>query len=130
MSASESPLPTSRLLSAESREPLAHFASLVCGFASLVSCHESAQLSCSLLEEIIGSRQACSEAAGSGVPVAAWVKTLCVVHQSVTEAFICAESTHASAKGFCRDSLQASIGALIICLLRSSAIPRSSRVRG
>jgi hypothetical protein len=45
-----------------------------------------------------------------------------------TTKFICDESTHASAKGFCREYLQASIVALMISLLRSSEIPRSSRV--
>ena len=46
--------------------------------ALLHGSRESAQLSRSLLEQIIGSRQACREAAGSGVPVASWVK----IHRS------------------------------------------------
>jgi hypothetical protein len=68
VSASESPLPTSRALSVTDCVQSALLCALLHGL------RESAQLSCSLLEQIIGSRQACSEAAGSGVPVAPWVK--------------------------------------------------------
>jgi len=60
-----------------SESPFAHFASLVCGS------RESAQLLRSLLEQIIGSRQACSEAAGSGVPVAPWGKTNNIIKKLV-----------------------------------------------
>jgi hypothetical protein len=68
VSASESPLPTSRTLSRNGLRSDAWLCALLHGS------RESVQLSRSLLEQIIGSRQACSEAAGSGVPVAPWVK--------------------------------------------------------
>jgi hypothetical protein len=60
--------------------------------------------------------------------VAAAVCSCSLRHASA--AFICDESTQASAKGFFRESLQASIVALKICLLRSYVIPISSRVLG